>query len=354
MWLRFDKKRSQQVADRLEDEFGLVKRCQRDAATRRPESSRAQIEIAAQRGLPAPERELLRTRVRAALSAAGTEAEWVARMRADGLLVAARTDKRKDPSFVHGYAVALVPPEGERPRWYSGRQLDSELSIVRVRQRWPGREPLRLPGWTAAKRAPSRDRMAALDGGERMWQWRAASAVLDQVQGQLARLDPASPQWPAAARQVADVLTRTAVVAEPSAAGMLALAARTLSRATAPRRGETVAVSPLVAAQARRVCQTLAVLGAVRSQPEAQVALAVVTAATRLAIRVAEVYAARRSAMQAGAAVRSVAHLDVVLRQTMTSGITPVRSEQVPQRPATADRRRTGSRETGRDEQRGR
>ncbi|TWH62340.1 relaxase/mobilization nuclease domain-containing protein [Micromonospora olivasterospora] len=229
VWLRQDKRRSQQVADLLEDEFGLGKWTPgRSGATKRPELNRPEVDRARRSG-QAPDREQLRRQVRAALAGARSEAEWVARMKGAGLLVAPRTST-KDPNQVVGYAVALRPTGAGTPTWYAGRSLDGDLSLPQVRTRWPEAERPPVGQWKAADSTESN-----LRGEDRMAVWRSSAAALEAISGRLAGVAPDSPQWPAVARASAELLARVAAATEPSGQGPMSRAADALARAAARR-----------------------------------------------------------------------------------------------------------------------
>ncbi|GAB3866554.1 hypothetical protein GCM10029963_79830 [Micromonospora andamanensis] len=180
VWLRQDKRRSQQVADRIEDEFGLGKWTPgRAGVTRRPELTRPEVDRARDSGL-APDRELLRRQVRAALAGADSETDWVARMKGAGLLVAART-AAKDVDQVVGYAVALRPAGGGKPRWFAGRNLDGDLSLTRLRARWSDEGRATADQWADAHSTES-PRLRAED---RVAVWRASATALEAISGRL-------------------------------------------------------------------------------------------------------------------------------------------------------------------------
>ncbi|MEU8048086.1 relaxase [Micromonospora echinofusca] len=309
VWLRQDKRRSQQVADLLEDEFHLGKWTPgRAGATKRPELTRPEVERA-RRVDQAPDRELLRRQVRAALAGATSEAEWVARMKGAGLLVAART-AATDGDQVVGYAVALRPAGAGTPRWYAGRSLDGDLSLPQIRKRWPDTPPPAAQ-WKAADSAES----PTLRGADRMAVWRSSAAALEAISGRLASVAPGSPQWPAAARASAELLARVAAVTEPSGRGPVTRAADALARAAAPPRRAPAPAASTIAAELGRVADALMVTGGARDSGEAAVLLAVVVQAARLVVALAELRAAEQQAHAAGAAARAAAHLMPLLAQ---------------------------------------
>ncbi|MFF0256945.1 relaxase/mobilization nuclease domain-containing protein [Micromonospora zamorensis] len=308
VWLRQDKRRSQQVADLIEDEFGLGKWTPgRAGATRRPELTRPEVDRA-RRGEQAPDRELLRRQVRAALAGADSEAEWVARMKGTGLLVAART-AAKDRDRVVGYAVALRPSGAGEPRWYAGRSLDGDLSLTQIRKRWPDMERPSAGQWKAVDSAESR-----LRGEDRMAVWRSSVIALEAISTRLASVAPGSPQWPTVARASAELLARVAAAAEPSGQGPVTRAANSLARAAAPPRRAPASPASTVAAELGRVADALLVAGHARDGGEAAVLLAVVVQAARLVVALAELRAAEQQAHAAGAAAAAAAHLMPLLR----------------------------------------
>jgi len=299
VYLRGEWRRSQEVCDEIEKEFGLRQDTPgRAGATRRAAASRWEVEEARQAGRDATDRELLRREVRAALAGAVDEQDWVARMKAVGLLVSARRDRRNPHSAV-GYVVALPPyrRSGVRPRWLAGRDLDGDLSLTRVRQRWPGGRRLSPDQWRAT---PPRDRME-LGGTQRIEVWRATAAALDEVAGRLRTVPPDSPQWPAIAWACADTLTATSVLAEPDTFGPVSRAADILARAAAPKRALPGPDDSAIAQQLRRVADAMLFAGAGRHAREASVLLTVVVAAARLIVALAELRTAQQELHAAGA-----------------------------------------------------
>ncbi|MFI7074965.1 relaxase/mobilization nuclease domain-containing protein [Micromonospora sediminicola] len=320
VWLRQDKRRSQQVVDLLEDEFGLGKWTPgRAGATKRPELNRPEVDRARRSG-QAPDRELLRRQVRAALAGARSEAEWVARMKGAGLLVAPRASA-KDPNQVVGYAVALRPTGAGTPTWYAGRSLDGDLSLPQVRTRWPEAERPSVGQWKAADSTES-----SLRGEDRMAVWRSSAAALEAISGQLTGVPPGSPQWPAVARAGAELLARVAAATEPSGQGPMSRAADALARAAAPPRRAPAPPASSVARELGRVADALLVAGHARDGGEAAVLLAVVVQAARLVVALAELRAAQQQAHAAGAAAAAAAHLMPLLK----SGAQLVDQVQVP------------------------
>ncbi|WP_027660829.1 relaxase/mobilization nuclease domain-containing protein [Salinispora fenicalii] len=336
VWLRQDKRRSQRVADLLEDEFGLGKWTPgRAGATKRPELTRPEVDRARRSG-QTPERELLRRQVRAALAGAGSEADWVARMKGAGLLVATRT-AAKDSQQVVGYAVAMRPTGAAKPTWYAGRSLDGDLSLPQVRRRWPEAEPPSAGQWKAAD--PADSPRIRLTGEDRIAVWRSSATALEAISGRLTRIAPDSPQWPAATRASAELLARVAAATEPSGRGPVTRAADALARAAAPPRRAPAPAASSVAVELGRVADALLVAGHARNSGEAAILLAVVVQAARLVVALAELRAAQQQAHAAGAAAAAAAHLMPLLQpgiqvQVPTQSGTPqAQPHAVPARP---------------------
>ncbi|WP_322544736.1 hypothetical protein U2G91_01875 [Rhodococcoides fascians] len=87
---------------------------------------------------PETDRDVLERRVRAAATAAKTEAEFVRRLRSSGIVVRARFAKVSTTS-VEGYSVALRPDRGNAstsPVWYGGGKLSKDLTLPRLRSEW--------------------------------------------------------------------------------------------------------------------------------------------------------------------------------------------------------------------------
>ncbi|MGC9670993.1 relaxase/mobilization nuclease domain-containing protein [Planosporangium sp. 12N6] len=318
VWLRRDWQRSQEACEQIETEFGLGKWVRRDKAVARPATTEAEVERG-YRQQRDPDRLILRRQVRAAAIGAHSEAEWVARMRASGLLVNPYRDPR-DPDRVVGYGVAREhQPKGERV-WFNARTLDGELSLRRMRQRWPDVTPLTYREWKEAAEAPARA-VRALADAERMTLWRSSTAALSQVTARMAQVPAGSPEWAAIARASADVLTRVALVAEPSGAGPVSKAADALARAAAPRRAEPPPVASQIAADLGRVADALMVAGSARRADEAAMVLAVVVAAARLVSQLAELRRAQERVHAAGAAQAAAARLVPLLERATRQGV---------------------------------
>lgn len=152
-------------------------------------------------------RDLGRT-VRACATSSRDEAEFVRRMRREGVLVSPRfADGRTD--VVTGYKVAQRPPKGERPVWFGGGRLARDLTLPRLRQDWPDTPESATSAaaeWTAAKR----HRRPVTQGREaeeiHPEAWRQAQGDLAAVRERL-RSVPVGDRdaWAAVARETSGV-----------------------------------------------------------------------------------------------------------------------------------------------------
>lgn len=92
----------------------------------------------------------LALKVRGAGAGAHSEAEYVRRLRGNGLLVRPYFSKGTTKE-VSGYSVALRPVHGERPIWYGGGTLAKDLTLPSLRTGWPeSNRAEAVPEWQAA------------------------------------------------------------------------------------------------------------------------------------------------------------------------------------------------------------
>lgn len=193
--------------------------------------------IAAQRRDDQPRWALART-VRACATAAGDEAEFVRRMRRQGVLVRARyAEGTKD--VITGYSVAAKPEPGQRPIWYGGGHLARDLTLPRLREEWPDTAEGAMSAaaeWTAAKRgrrpvAPGRE-MREPDPAL----WREVGADLERLREQL-RSVPIEDRdtWARVARQTSGAFAAWSARVEETP-GPLAATSDALARTAELRR----------------------------------------------------------------------------------------------------------------------
>ena len=145
----------------LEDKLGLTLIAQPDrTAARRP--TRAETEKARRAGRSKPPPVTLCRLVAAAAAAARSEAEFWAGLDQRSVRVRLRHSIRQ-PGQVTGYAVALpgdLAGRGE-PVWFGGGRLAADLTLPKLRCRWPGPGPSPRPGRMTGRERLSGDRMPA-------------------------------------------------------------------------------------------------------------------------------------------------------------------------------------------------
>ena len=228
-----DRPRAQTVCRELEARWGLEVLESRDAGRGSAAPQRAELERVERFGLVEPERFTLARTVRAAATAAASEAEFVRRLRRAGLDVDARFAAGRG-DVVRGYSVNR--PGGLA---FGGGHLGKDLSLPRLREAggWsatPGEAAEAVAEWTAAKRgrpvvAPGRELVtpgpelwdAVTDEVGRMRDWlrtvpvddRATWArVAGEVSGALAAWSTAVESTPGPLASAADSLARSAEV----------------------------------------------------------------------------------------------------------------------------------------------
>ncbi|GAB2471220.1 relaxase/mobilization nuclease domain-containing protein [Xylanimonas ulmi] len=295
--------RAQRAARDLEQRYGLEELesvvAQRSTRGYKPAEREAHVRRsdAAGRGSASTlgPRERLALKVRAAATASLDEAEFVRRLRREGVLVRARyADHGTD--VVTGFSVAQRPRRGERPIWYGGLSLARDLTLPRLRAAhgWPdtpSAADAAVAEWTAARRgrrvvAPGRE-TATPSAAE----WQRRSADLGDVVDQLSAVDVAdADKWATVARSTAGMLAAwsNATEAEP---GDLAAAAEALSRAAQTHRP----TPPMPKAGRVGIAGAAMVLAAAAHSGQGRVAQAVMI---RQLIRLAEALTRAAAAQQ--------------------------------------------------------
>jgi hypothetical protein len=164
------KYKSQQAARALEKKYGLN---QLDAIRAERGYTPAEQAKAVRQGLPEVERHGLARKVRTCATASTDEAEFVRRVRQEGLLVRPRfaaglTD------VVTGYSVAERPRKGERAVWFGGNSLGRDLALPKLRSVWestPETATAAVAEWNAAarNRRPVRPGREMLQPSAELW-----------------------------------------------------------------------------------------------------------------------------------------------------------------------------------------
>ena len=230
-------------------------------------------------------RYLLALKVRGCATAAQDEAEFVRRLRREGLIVRPRcADGRSD--VITGFSVAERPEAGERPIWYGGGQLGRDLALPRLRDGWPDTPSGASEAaaeWNAAKRgrrvvAPGRetaepdpelwdrrneelralvDRLRGVDVDDRdTW-----ATVARQTAGALAAWSNATEETPGDLAAAADALSRSAQTHErtvrPHKAGTVAISGAAMLLASAARGGQGTVAQAVMVRQLLRLTQAV-------------------------------------------------------------------------------------------------
>jgi hypothetical protein len=247
-----DYKKAQQTCRELEVKYGLEQ-----LSTVHATRGYAQAEKAtAARDDREMHRSSLARKVRASASASATEAEFVRRARDTGLLVRPRYAKNTTDVIV-GYSVAERPKQGERPIWFGGGTLASDLKLGALREEWMDSPHLATEAaaeWNAAarnKRKVSKTGPENATPPAEAWveYTRNATALADQLRT-IPRDDHAT--WAKAAREVSGAFAAWSYRLEPTP-GPLAATAAELSRTAqlrAPRQHSKPVALPSIAGTA--------------------------------------------------------------------------------------------------------
>ncbi|WP_420000772.1 relaxase/mobilization nuclease domain-containing protein [Actinomyces howellii] len=238
-----DQTRAQKAVNAIEHAYGLYVIEAREHARGARADSAADLRASARRGRARTDRRVLEERVRAAAVAADTEVDFVVRLRELGVrarprFAAGRTD------VVVGYSVALHARRGEHTLWYAGGKVARDLSLPRLRARWPDTPhsaQQAVDAWRQAWRG-----MPARQVAQRA-QLEACAQALELYDVALREVDPRDPVSLAdATRDVAGLLSAQAMACRNGdAAELLARAARTAGRAAQThRRPAPVAAAP--------------------------------------------------------------------------------------------------------------
>lgn len=224
-----DYAKAQKTCRALETKYGLEE-LSTVHATRGYDRAEKATSVRGQREM---HRASLERKVRASATASGSEAEFVRRARDTGLLVRPRYAKNTADVIV-GYAVAERPAPGERPIWFGGGNLATDLRLGQLRQGWadtPQGATEAAAEWNAAAR---NKRKANTRGPEKaapaaqLWvdYTRNATELADRLRN-IPRDDHAT--WAKAARDVSGAFAAWSHRLEPTP-GPLAATAAELAR----------------------------------------------------------------------------------------------------------------------------
>ncbi|MGV9184535.1 relaxase/mobilization nuclease domain-containing protein [Arcanobacterium canis] len=130
-----DYRRAQHACNILEHKYGLAvvesREHQRGSIGESPAEQRA----AQHAGQPMTDKGMLEVRMRAALTVATSEAEYVRELRAQGVLVRPRYASGGRDT-VTGYSVALKDSDGQAGKWYGGGWVARDLRLPWLRMQW--------------------------------------------------------------------------------------------------------------------------------------------------------------------------------------------------------------------------
>ncbi len=154
-----DWKRASVAAARIEREHGLAVIESRQSKTGERGYHRAENARAVRNGQTELDRDLLARRVRACATSSKSEAEFVRRLRGQGLIVRPRFASGRDDVVV-GYKVAVRPDRDAtgtdaKPIFYGGGHLGKDLTLPRLRKEWedtPTSSGEAVAEWRAARR----------------------------------------------------------------------------------------------------------------------------------------------------------------------------------------------------------
>ncbi len=276
-----DYQRAQQSCRELEVKYGL-EQLSTVHATRGYDRAEKATAVRDDREM---HRSCLARKVRASASASATEAEFVRRARDTGLLIRPRYAKNTTDVIV-GYSVAERPARGQRPIWFGGGTLASDLKLGALREEWPD-TPHQATEAAAEWNAAARNRRTVSRTGPEnatppaeAWveYTRNAAALADQLRS-IPRDDHAT--WAKAARDVSGAFAAWSYRLEPTP-GPLAATAAELSRTAqlrAPRQHSKPVALPSIAGTAM-----LFMAAASKTKTAAQTALMVQLINTAFAV----------------------------------------------------------------------
>jgi hypothetical protein len=247
-----DYKRAQESCRELEVKYGL-EQLSTVHSTRGYDRAEKATSVRDEREM---HRSSLARKVRASASSSATEGEFVRRARDTGMLVRPRYAKNTTDVIV-GYSVAERPKQGERPIWFGGGTLASDLKLGALREEWMDSPHLATEAaaeWNAAARNRRTVSRTGPENGTppaEMWveYTRNATALVEQLRT-LPRDDHAT--WAKAAREVSGAFAAWSHRLEPTP-GPLAATAAELSRTAqlrAPREHSKPVALPSIAGTA--------------------------------------------------------------------------------------------------------
>ena len=206
----YDQRRAQKACNVLEHRYGLLVVESREHGRGSRCDSAAAQNAAKSAGASRTDRAVLEERLRAAATAAASEADFVRRARRLGVRLHPRfASGRTD--IVVGYSAALRTENGQQTRWWGGGRIARDLTLTQLRTRWqdtPSSALEAVEAWKGhyPKRAP-------YDGP--LWEDRIRA--LEHFRTHLDRLSPTDHVGLAnAAADIAGLLHAQAITARTS------------------------------------------------------------------------------------------------------------------------------------------
>lgn len=206
----YDQRRAQKACNVLEHRYGLLVVESREHGRGSRCDSAAAQNAAKRTGASRTDRAVLEERLRAAATAAASEADFVRRARRLGVRLHPRfASGRTD--IVVGYSAALRTEDGQQTRWWGGGRIARDLTLTQLRTRWQDTPSSALEAVEAWKgHYPKR---ASYDGP--LWEDRIRA--LEHFRTHLDRLSPTDHVGLAnAAADIAGLLHAQAITARTS------------------------------------------------------------------------------------------------------------------------------------------
>ena len=206
----YDQRRAQKACNVLEHRYGLLVVESRERGRGSRCDSAAAQNAAKRAGASRTDRAVLEERLRAAATAADSEADFVRRARRLGVRLHPRFARGRTDVVV-GYSAALRTEDGQQTRWWGGGRIARDLTLTQLRTRWqdtPSSALEAVEAWKGhyPKRAP-------YDGP--LWEDRVRA--LEHFRTHLDRLSPTDHVGLAnAAADIAGLLHAQAITARTS------------------------------------------------------------------------------------------------------------------------------------------
>jgi hypothetical protein len=246
--LTFDRMRQREACIELEEEFGLTATSPAGLGDGRSLSRREveQVRSGAVASVSDLGQHRVATIVRAVAAGARSEAEFVERLRGEGLVVRARQEKGR-PGVITGYSVAAKTGGGEPLVWYGGGRLGKDLRLPALRTKWGQSDEQRKAAAGAWFTEAARRRKAETVN------LAGAAEALQKAAGKLQKVPPEDRHsWYVAATESAGVVAAAAATTTDDRLRRdLIKAWQAINRATPTATSVGVDVAPGDAAQLR-------------------------------------------------------------------------------------------------------